>query len=382
MSNKNLIYFGPAGTGKTTEALNKAVEIVNSVSATQKTYNELCKKPELPFKHSKDTESLYDDIENYEKSPSEILEVKKYIGYFKEEENSINLIKDYRAYPLIEMITFHPSYSYQDFIEGIFPEVGANNSVKYSVKDGIFKKTCLRAKENPDKNYVLIIDEINRGNISSIFGEAFTLIENDKREGAKGLEVNLPYSKNEKGLPKKFSVPSNLYIVATMNTVDKSIALLDVALRRRFDFIEVKTNYDILKNIECSSIELDKLLKAINIRIMCLKNEHYEIGHSEFLPNDFDIESENNVLEFDRFKTIIIHRIIPLLQEYFYDDWRSICAVLNQSYNNPSLNGLLKEKMNLVNYFNEEYNDFFISDENKIFEINLNFSEENIKMIY
>lgn len=162
-------------------------------------------------------------------------------------------------------------------------------------------------------NYVLIIDEINRGNISRIFGELITLIEPDKREG----EINeltsiLPYTND------KFSVPSNLYIIGTMNTADRSIALIDTALRRRFEFIECMPNPDLIDaNIE--DINVSRLLSTINQRIEFLLDRDYTIGHAYFM---------NGKLDFNKLKKIMVNRVIPLIQEYFYDNWENIERIL------------------------------------------------------
>ena len=126
-------------------------------------------------------------------------------------------------------MTFHQSYGYEDFIEGIKPTI-TNGNISYEVASGVFKKFCEAACIRPTENFVFIIDEINRGNISKIFGELITLIEDDKREE---ISVTLPYSQEE------FTVPRNVYIIGTMNTADRSIALIDTALRRRFGFIEM-----------------------------------------------------------------------------------------------------------------------------------------------
>ena len=158
--------------------------------------------------------------------------------------------------------------------------------------------------------------EINRGNISKIFGELISLIEPSKREGEKEeLEVTLPYSK------ELFTIPKNIYIIGTMNTADRSIALLDIALRRRFNFIEIMPQYDILKNEKIENIELDLLLSTINERIEFLLDREHIIGHSYFL----------NINTFEDLIQVFRNSIIPLLQEYFYDDFEKIKSVLGDN---------------------------------------------------
>lgn len=206
----------------------------------------------------------------------------------------------------IKFVTFHQSYSYEDFIEGIKPTL-TNGNISYEVKAGVFKKFCDDAR-NKNWNFVFIIDEINRGNISKIFGELITLIEDDKREE---LSVTLPYSQEE------FTVPKNVYILGTMNTADRSIALLDTALRRRFNFIEMMPRPELLsENVE--GVNLRGLLEELNKRIETLYDRDHLIGHAYFIK----CETLADIAEVFR------NKIIPLLQEYFFDDYEQIQKVL------------------------------------------------------
>lgn len=208
--------------------------------------------------------------------------------------------------------TFHQSMDYEEFVEGIKPKT-VNDSMTYELEDGIFKKACKTA-ENKSNKVILIIDEINRGNISKIFGELITLLETDKRKGKENeVEAILPYSK------EKFSVPDNLYIIGTMNTADRSIGYVDYALRRRFAFITVKADksaiekyYNDNKNSDCkdNAINLfDKIKNLIEENI----NEEFEaddimVGHSYFMAQN--LEELQNKLEYE---------IKPLLLEYLKD---------------------------------------------------------------
>ena len=369
----NQILYGPPGTGKTYSVVSKALEIIEGNAS--------------------------DDRSKF----------KKYIETGQ-----------------IKFITFHQSYGYEEFVEGIKAET-KNDNVSYKIEDGAFKRICKRANgdkillkdvkeelteddfkklyenyvdklplfsnntygkilETPtdkqpfyiyknnqysilikpqnsndpktiscdklikdifyndnygmpsyepviiqdilsqeyesyktnhiNQNYILIIDEINRGNISKIFGELITLIEPSKRLGADDeIMVELPYSK------EKFGVPSNLYIIGTMNTADRSIALMDTALRRRFEFVEMMPEYDTLNETIIEGINVGEMLKTINERIEYLYDRDHTIGHAYFI-NVSDLKTLANVFK---------NKILPLLQEYFYDDWEKIRLVLGDS---------------------------------------------------
>lgn len=226
--------------------------------------------------------------------------------------------------------TFHQSFSYEDFIEGIKPIVHEDEQnpekgkqVIYDIKPGIFKQIVKEANNDRANNYAIFIDEINRGNISNIFGELITLIEEDKRIDTDNyIPVKLPYS----GEP--FGVPPNLFIIGTMNTADRSVEALDTALRRRFSFIEMNPEPQKLSELKfkCEGIDLEKLLFSINGRIEKLLDKDYCIGHSYFM----NIKDRKNPI--DELRVIFQNKILPLLQEYFYGDWGKIMLVIGKEF--------------------------------------------------
>ncbi|MDF9719558.1 AAA family ATPase [Serratia marcescens] len=177
------------------------------------------------------------------------------------------------------------------------------------------------------QNYILIIDEVNRGNVSRIFGELITLLEPDKRQGGSDERtVILPYSK------ELFTVPDNLYVIGTMNTADKSLAQLDLALRRRFEFVELMPNPDLLSGISVFGVNVGELLTVMNQRIEVLLDRDHTLGHAYFWPL-MDVKSEDEKRKL--VANIFEKRIIPLLQEYFFADWERISWVLNDSEKVP-----------------------------------------------
>ena len=286
MPHLNRILYGPPGTGKTWNTVNHALAIIEDTA-----------------------------VKELEKEDRKI--VKRRFDELKESGQ-------------IEMVTFHQNFAYEDFIEGIRPVLDGgsddSNNVHYEIVDGVFKRISNLAKENLTKssqNYVLIIDEINRGNIAKIFGELITLIEDTKRIGNKdAMTVALPYSSNSKDEDDSFGVPNNLYIIGTMNTADRSIALLDTALRRRFDFIEMMPQPDhflISDNVE--GVNCQELLAMMNKRITVLLDREHQIGHSYLM----DVDS------MEKLANVFQNKIIPLLQEYFYDDWAKIDLALNKN---------------------------------------------------
>ncbi|SDY21205.1 5-methylcytosine-specific restriction enzyme B [Lysobacter sp. yr284] len=227
------------------------------------------------------------------------------------------------------VVTFHPSYSYEDFVIGLRPVAaeGGDGAVStgFRMVDGVFKQICAEARANPSKPYALFIDEINRANIAKVFGELITLIEPDKRARydaggalARGMEVQLPGTGGEDGDDERFGVPENLDLYGTMNTADRSIALLDIALRRRFEFEEVPPNYQVLER-RIEDVHLGRLLQAVNDRLEFLLDRDRRIGHAYF----------SRVASLDDLRAAFRLQVIPLLQEYFFDDWSRIAQVLS-----------------------------------------------------
>ena len=252
--------------------------------------------------------------------------------------------QDAGAVQRYSFVTFHQSYGYEEFVEGLRPVLAGDadaGEVAYEIRPGAFKELCRKARQAPDQRFAMVIDEINRGNISKIFGELITLIEADKRDPLDGsappVEVVLAYS------GEKFSVPANVDIIGTMNTADRSLALLDTALRRRFDFepllpdtraekVSGEKNSAPLAGLVVTTnvglIDVRLMLERINERIEALYDRDHCIGHA-YLTGLARVT--DGPQRFDALASTFRQRIVPLLEEYFFEDWRKIRLVLGDN---------------------------------------------------
>ena len=252
--------------------------------------------------------------------------------------------QDAGAVQRYSFVTFHQSYGYEEFVEGLRPVLAGDadaGEVAYEIRPGAFKELCRKARQAPDQRFAMVIDEINRGNISKIFGELITLIEADKRDPLDGsappVEVVLAYS------GEKFSVPANVDIIGTMNTADRSLALLDTALRRRFDFepllpdtraekVPGEKNSAPLAGLVVTTnvglIDVRLMLERINERIEALYDRDHCIGHA-YLTGLARVT--DGPQRFDALASTFRQRIVPLLEEYFFEDWRKIRLVLGDN---------------------------------------------------
>ncbi len=267
----NQILYGPPGTGKTWQTVNLSLKIVDGRTED---VHDLGAFQDLTFNH---------------------------------EKRSGN----------IAMVTFHQNFAYEDFVEGIRPVLDQEQEgLRYELHQGLFQQIASAASDRPKENFVLIIDEINRGNIARIFGELITLIEDSRRIGNdEGTVVTLPYSK------KSFGVPNNLYLIGTMNTADRSIQLLDTALRRRFEFLEMMPDPGHSDMASIEGLDCGEMLRAMNDRIAVLLDREHQIGHTYLL----------GVKDMNKLSAQFRKQIFPLLQEYFFDDWSKIRKVLGEN---------------------------------------------------
>lgn len=368
----NQILYGPPGTGKTYNSINKAIEIIEPDfdlnqprEKIKEKYNELVKAGQIVFTTFHQSMSYEDFIEGIKPVPnneqlfyniesgiflricqsaqtpniiefndafsklqndlSEIERLKLYTPNGKEYEISLNSNGNLSLFTGAkkEQQGTLTKENIQKYINGEIV-LGYWGGYFFGVKKYLEKKHGYSKQSiHPGKNYVLIIDEINRGNISQIFGELITLIEDDKRLGKpEALEVVLPYSK------ESFSVPANLYIIGTMNTADRSVEALDAAIRRRFSFTEMKPEPELIitkgkaQNGKIGDIDLVEVLKVINKRIEILLDKDHQIGHSYFLSTGTEEE----------LKSVFKNKIIPLLQEYFFGDYGKIGLVLGSGF--------------------------------------------------
>jgi 5-methylcytosine-specific restriction protein B len=266
-----VIIYGPPGTGKTFWAERTAIDLA-SYSLAGKRYEELS------------------------------------------DDERISVVGGDKSHGLVRMCCFHPAYGYEDFIEGHRPELHEGR-MTFTLREGIFIEVCRDAEAQSEGKFYLIIDEINRGDIPRIFGELLTIIEKDKR----GKTVVLPLSRSA------FRVPPNVYLIGTMNTADRSIALLDTALRRRFGFIELMPDVSLLDQATVSEIPLGPWLEALNRRIcehVGRDARNLQIGHS------FLLEGGKPVKDATRFFQVVRDEIIPLLEEYCYEDYDALHAIL------------------------------------------------------
>ena len=239
------------------------------------------------------------------------------------------------------------------------PNMKVENIIKLAKEKNPTALSKIVIKENKDP-YVFIIDEINRGNISKIFGELITLIETTKRAGKEEcISTKLPYSNEE------FTVPDNVYIIGTMNTADRSIALMDTALRRRFKFEEMLPNYDLLKDIfvedEGIKVNIGTMLKAINERIEYLYDREHTIGHAVFL----ELKENNNI---DKLENIFKKSVIPLLQEYFYEDYDKIRLILGDNAKDEDEQFIFAESIKPKDVFEGDIGDIDIPEKKYIIQ--------------
>jgi len=251
-----------------------------------------------------------------ERAAREIAAIDRYGKSFDQlsEEQRSALIDGGDASGAVRICCFHPAYGYEDFLEGYRPEE-ADGKMSFALRDGIFKKLCKDASANPDAKFYLIIDEINRGDIPRIFGELMTVLEKNKR----GKPIILPVS------GEQMRVPENIRVIGTMNTADRSIALLDTALRRRFGFIEMMPDASVLGESVVGGVHLGEWLSGLNQRIcdsVGRDARNRQIGHSYLM------EAGKPISNLSSFSRVVQDEIIPLLEEYCYEEYSTLEKIL------------------------------------------------------
>ena len=209
-------------------------------------------------------------------------------------------------------VSFHPSYAYEDFIEGFRPLESSDGDLILRLEDGLFKRVCRAAQADPNRPYLMLIDEFNRANVAKVLGELITLLENDKR----GLTITLPQSE------ETFAVPANVYLLGTMNTADRSIKLLDAALRRRFAFKELMPDTEMLSGAKVGDLDLGSFLEALNERIAKTEGREKQIGHAYLLSDGKPVD------DVEEFAALFREEILPLLQEYCYDEYHTLAEFI------------------------------------------------------
>ncbi len=285
--------------------LKPLVKVVNGPSYSDVLERDLLKKSEpMRFNNQGTLFALTED---------EVEELADLIG--ENDPESARQLTNGQAGGTLTWTTFHPSYAYEDFVEGLRPFDAGEGKVGLRLEDGVFKRICRAAETQPHRKHLLVIDEINRANVSKVFGELITLLEKDKR----GLSLVLPQSKQQ------LAVPKNLYIVATMNTADRSIKLIDAALRRRFAFVELMPDSQKLQGASIGALALDELMDELNDRITKHVGREKQLGHSYFL------EGGQPITDPDQFARRFRQEILPVLQEFCYDDYASLAQYLGDA---------------------------------------------------